>query len=118
MIYNDEHLLAQLKKESAGLLVMSESDYPFEVLKWDGSTEISPEFLRSLANEPAESRVEEIPLEQFLASGPFEQLERFLREHLTDLKVYKVGTINIPVYIVGKSPEGNWLGLSTRVVQT
>ena len=115
---NDEHLLAQLKKESAGLLVMSESDYPFEVVNWDGSTEISPEFLRGLTNEPAESRVEETSLEQFLASGPFEHLDRFLREHLTDLKVYKIGTISIPVYIIGRSPEGSWLGLSTRVVQT
>ena len=118
MIDNDEHLLAQLKKESAGLLVMSESDYPFEVVSWDGSIEINAEFLRSLTNEPAETRVEETSVEQFLASGQFEHLERFLRKHLTDLKVYKVGRINIPVYIVGRSPEGSWLGLSTRVVQT
>ncbi|HEY5884522.1 MAG TPA: nuclease A inhibitor family protein [Pyrinomonadaceae bacterium] len=118
MIDNDAHLLAQLKKESGGLLVMSESDYPFEVVNWDGSTEINAEFLRSLTNEPADSRVEETSVEQFLASGQFERLERFLRTHLTDLKVYKVGAINIPVYIVGKSPEGNWLGLSTRVIQT
>jgi hypothetical protein len=118
MIDKDVQLLAQLKKASAGLLVMSESDYPFEIIQWDGSTEINPEFLRRLTNEPAESRVEETSLEQFLASGQFEHLERFLREHLTDIKVYKVGVINIPVYIVGKSPEGTWLGLSTRVVQT
>ena len=118
MIAKDGHLLAQLKRVSAGLLVMSESDYPFEIIRWDGSTEINPDFLRSLTNEPPECRVEETSLEQFLASGQFEQLERFLRKHLTDLKVYKVGVINIPVYIVGKSPEGNWLGLSTRVVQT
>ena len=97
---------------------MSESDYPFEVVNWDGSTEITAEFLRSLTNELADSRVEETSVEQFLASGQFERLERFLRKNLTDLKVYKVGAINIPVYIIGKSPEGNWLGLSTRVVQT
>ena len=118
MLAKDGHLLAQLKKASAGLLVMSESDYPFEIIRWDGSTEINPEFLRSLTDEPAESRVEETSLEQFLASGQFEQLEGFLRKHLTDLKVYKVGAINIPVYIIGKSPEGSCLGLSTRVVQT
>ena len=118
MIDNDEHLLAELKKVSAGLLVMSESDYPFELIQWDGSTEITHEFLRSLTNEPEEAQVEETSVEQFLASGPFEQLERFLRKHLTDPKVYKVGSINIPVYIIGKSPEGNWLGLSTRIVQT
>ena len=118
MVDNDAQILDQLKRATAGLLVMSESDYPFEVIRWDGSTEINPEFLRSLTNEPAESQVEETSVEQFLASGQFEHLERFLRTHLTDLKVYKVGAINIPVYIVGKSPEGSWLGLSTRVVQT
>ena len=98
--------------------MMSESDYPLELIQWNGSTAITPEFLRGVTNEPAESRVEETSLELFLANGQFEHLERFLRNHLTDLKVYKVGTINIPVYIIGKSPEGNWLGLSTRVVQT
>ena len=118
MLAKDANLLEELKKASAGLLVMSESDYPFEIIHWDGSTEINPEFLRSITNEPAESRVEVTSVEQFLANGRFEHLERFLRAHLTDLKVYKVGAINIPVYIVGRSPEGNWLGLSTRVVQT
>ena len=118
MLAKDATLIEELKKASAGLLVMSESDYPFEIIRWDGSTEVNAEFLHSLTNEPAESRVEEISVEQFLANGRFEHLERFLREHLTDLKVYKVGKINIPVYIVGKSPEGSWLGLSTRVVQT
>lgn len=118
MLPNDENLLEELKKASAGLLVMSESDYPFEIIRWDGSTEIGPEFLRSLTNEPPESPVEETSVEQFLANGRFEHLEEFLRKHLTDLKVYKVGKINIPVYIVGRSPGGSYLGLSTRVVQT
>ena len=118
MAHKDAQIRDQLKRASAGLLVMSESDYPFEIIHWEGSTEITPEFLRSLTNEPAESRVEETSLEQFLSSGQFEHLERLLRQHLTDLKVYKVGKINIPVYIIGRSPEGSWLGLSTRVVQT
>ena len=118
LAYKDEQILDQLKRATAGLLVMSESDYPFEIIQWDGSTEITSEFLRGLTNEPEEAQVEETSLEQFLASGPFEQLEEFLRKHLKDLKVYKVGAISIPVYIIGKSPEGNWLGLSTRIVQT
>ena len=118
MLAKDANLLDELKKVSAGLLVMSESDYPFEIILWDGSTEINADFLRGLTNESEQSRVEETSVEQFLANGPFEHLEQFLRKHLTDLKVYKVGTINIPVYIVGRSPEGSWLGLSTRVVQT
>ena len=118
MIHSDAEILAQLKKAAAGLLLMSESDYPFEIIHWDGSTEINPRFLRRLTNESDDSRVEETSVELFLASGQFENLELLLRANLSDLKVYKVGKINIPVYIVGKSPEGNWLGLSTRVVQT
>ena len=118
MLAKDANLVEELKKVSAGLLVMSESDYPFEIIRWDGSIEINPDFLRSLTDEPEDSRVEETSVEQFLANGQFEHLERFLRHHLTDLKVFKVGRINIPVYIVGRSPEGNWLGLSTRLVQT
>lgn len=110
--------MVELRKASEGLLVMSESDYPFEVTQWDGATAINPHFLRSLTNEPKEAQVEEVPMNQFFTDGRFERLERSLRENLTDLKVYKVGTISIPVYIVGKSPEGNWLGLSTRLIQT
>ncbi|MDQ3743999.1 MAG: nuclease A inhibitor family protein [Acidobacteriota bacterium] len=41
-----------------------------------------------------------------------------LEENLTDLKAYRVGLINIPVYVVGRSASGNWLGVSTRVVET
>ena len=118
MTDKDAQILDQLRRASAGLLVMSESDYPFEIIQWEGSTEITPEFLRGLTNEPDEAKVEEASVEQFLARGPLEHLESFLREHLKDLKVYKVGAISIPVYIIGKSPEGNWLGLSTRIVQT
>jgi hypothetical protein len=31
---------------------------------------------------------------------------------------YRVGTVNVAVYVVGRSPEGHWLGVSTRVVET
>ncbi len=48
----------------------------------------------------------------------FQALLRLLKENLDDLKVYRVGTINIAVYIVGRTVTGNWVGLSTRVVET
>jgi hypothetical protein len=43
---------------------------------------------------------------------------RLLEENLADLKVFRVGVVNIPVYIAGRSASGNWLGVSTRVVET
>lgn len=98
---------------------MSESDYPFETIRWDGKVSITPEYLCEISGKPEESPIQEIDVDNFFnASGGFLNLAGLLKDSLTDLKVYKVGTINIPIYIVGRSAEGNWLGLSTRIVQT
>ena len=78
-----------------------------------------PGNLRTISGAPPNAPIQENDLDTFFNSvGSFEKLASLLQETLTDLRVYKVGTINIPVYIVGRSPEGNWLGLSTRLVQT
>jgi hypothetical protein len=98
---------------------MSESDYPFETIRWDGKVSITPEYLRNISGSPEGSPVQEIDVDKFFnVSGRFRDLTSLLKNSLSNLRVYKVGTINIPVYIVGRSAEGNWLGLSTRVVQT
>ena len=116
---SDKEILADLRKATAGLFVMSESDYPFEMIRWDGKVPITPEYLRNISGKPEGSPIQETDLDNFFnMSGRFRNLASLLKDSLSDLKVYKVGTINIPVYIVGRSAEGNWLGLSTRIVQT
>ncbi len=55
--------------------------------------------------------------EQRSTARKYRELERLLKENLADVKVYKVGEINIPVYVVGRGAE-NWIGVSTRVVET
>jgi hypothetical protein len=114
---SDDEILAELGKASLGLLYMSESDYPFEIVRWDGDTEVTPAFLRGLIGESQDCPVQEMVCDTFLG-GRYQRLAQLLKTNLSSLKVYKVGRINMPVYIVGRSPEGNWLGLSTRVVQT
>src|SRR5882757_11295592 len=113
----DSDILAQLKEKTAGMFFMSESDYPFETLSW-GPEDITDDFLRGLPGEDPSSAVEERSFEEFYQKyagrenyGPVLDA---LRNDLTDLRVYRVGRINIGVYLVGRSEEGNWLGLSTR----
>ncbi len=48
----DEQLLAELKEATEGLIFMSESDYPLEVIRWEGTNEISPEYIRESAGQP------------------------------------------------------------------
>lgn len=115
----DEQICAELRSAAAGFLVMSESDYPLEVVIWDGKTPITPEYLCRICGKPDGSIVQETDLETFFgAKGKFRKVVTAIKDNLADVKVYKVGEIDIPVFIVGRSQEGNWLGLSTRLIQT
>ena len=129
---SDEEILAELSEATRGLLYMSESDYPFEPLRLEG--EPTPVRLRALAGAAGDAPVLTLSLEEFfrapvsepdrkggaeLASARrLQSLARALAENLSEVRAYKVGRINMPVYVLGRSPRGSWLGLSTRVVET
>jgi hypothetical protein len=131
---SDEEIIEELKRMTDGLLFMSESDYPFEIVYREGQIEVSFEYLRELSNQPGDSPVEVRSVDDFFrvaVSEPawkgetelaiakrYQALLRLLKENLDELKVYRVGKINLPVYIIGRSKSGNWLGISTRVVET
>ena len=129
----DEQLTAELREATRGLTFMSESDYPFEVFDW-GAAEPTDDFLRGLTGEAADVPVETKTAADFFrvaaaeaewkneelltAARRFQKLLRLLERNLTDLRVYRVGAVNIPVYVAGRAASGNWLGVSTRVVET
>lgn len=48
----------------------------------------------------------------------FQTLVTKLKDNLTDIKVYRLGTIDIDVYIVGKTPSGDLAGIFTKVIET
>ena len=48
----------------------------------------------------------------------FQNLTSVLKQNLLQLQVYRVGNINIDAYIVGVTPSGDWMGLSTKMVET
>lgn len=132
---SDTQLIEELERATEGLLFMSESDYPFEIVRPESfSEEETPRALRRLAGEAEDAPVETRSVEDFFGVAAaeaewksaealetarrYQALLSLLKENLTDVRVYRIGTINIPVYIVGRSSEGNLLGLSTRVVET
>ena len=131
---SDGEITEELKRLTERLLFMSESDYPFEIFYREGKTELSPQALLELSGQPGDSPLEVTNVEDFFgaaaAEAPwkgeqalaiakrYQALLRLLRENLDDLKVYRVGRVNITIYIIGRSKMGNWLGISTRVVET
>ena len=46
------------------------------------------------------------------------QLKHLLSEKLKDIKILKVDTIQIDVYLFGKVVESKWVGLKTQIIET
>lgn len=130
----EQRLERELKRATEGLLFMSESDYPFKVVNFEGVDKITPDYLRTLSGQPETAPVEEVGLEEFFrvaTSEPdwkgekeranarrFQALVRLLKERLENVTVYRIGKRDKAVYIVGRGQMGQWIGLSTRVIET
>lgn len=129
-----DSITAELKQASKGLLFLSESDAPFEVIHWQTQGELTPAKLLQLTNHPPDAPVKVVSVDEFFAiatssedwhdEGERETVQRFqnlvsvLKQNLSNIQVYRVGSTDIDAYIVGVSPSGNWMGLSTQLVET
>ena len=125
----------QLKAASSGLQFMSESDYPFEAFAWEGQAgePWSSEKVAQHTGHPADTPVKVLTLVDFFRPateeqdwfGPeekeiaakFKKLESTIASLLSDVKVYRVGQIEIDVYIIGTCGN-DCVGLSTKVFET
>jgi hypothetical protein len=116
-----------------GLYYLSETDHPFsvQVITPGGPVEAA---LIKLSGQPAGAPVEKITLQYFLRNmvkadpnGPaeeqeiakrFQRLQQVLEQELSDVEVYRIGRVNIDAFIAGKTTDGNWLTLQTKLVET
>ncbi|WP_449415993.1 nuclease A inhibitor family protein [Phormidium nigroviride] len=127
-------ITAQLTQASEGLLFPSESDAPFEVVHWKAEGILTPATLLQLTGHSPNSPVTMMSVDEFFATATqtedwhdeeeketvrkFQQLVSVLKQNLSQLQVYRVGSIEIDAYIVGVTQNGDWAGLSTQVVET
>ncbi|MEG4218842.1 nuclease A inhibitor family protein [Microcoleus sp. Pol14C6] len=123
----------QLKQASEGLLFGSETDAPFKVISWPIQEELTPAKLLQLTNHPPDAPLEIVSVEEFfdVANAEedwhdeeeretvqrFQNLVSILKQNLSQLQVYRVGSVDIDAYIVGVTP-GGLAGLSTKLVET
>jgi hypothetical protein len=129
-----DSITTQLKQASKGLFFLSETDAPFEVIHWSAQGELTPAKLLQLTNHPPDAPLKMLAVDDFFAIATqeedwhdeeeretvqrFQNLVSVLKQNLSQLQVYRVGSIEIEVYIVGVTPSGDWTGLSTKLVET
>ncbi|MFN6068990.1 MAG: nuclease A inhibitor family protein [Pseudanabaena sp.] len=126
-----KEIIDRLSTLSKDLLFPSESEYPLEPFTWE-STSLTPETILTRSQKPADTAIESITLEEFFAPVTtdedwFDDEDRQVAQRFRDLQaaiatlenvqVFKVGKIEIDVYIVGAiGPD--LIGLKTTVIET
>ncbi len=129
-----DDMITQLEQTIAGLLFPSESDAPLRVFVWNTTAPFSPAALLSHGGYDQTTPIQRMDVDRFFYpvmqphpwDGAVEQerLRRFtmlvklLKTELSDLTVYKVGTVGIDVYVVGRDRHDTYLGVTTHVVET
>src|SRR5215204_3783383 len=127
-------LSKQIKTAAEGLWYISETDaeiFPFTGSKADSVTK---ESLLSQIGQPPDTPVEERGFDEMFArfikiqdwfgaeekatAEKFAVLKGVLEKNLKDLKVFKVGRIELNIYFIGLDGEGNLAGIQTKAVET
>jgi hypothetical protein len=121
---------ATIQKAATGLEYPSESDAPFDLVRWDGAKgDPSPATIAAVAGGNGKKKarpVDEVSPDDFFAAlaetddaAKFKVLEQALKKSLSDLRVYRVGgSAKVDIYVVGRAASGDWLGLHTTSVET
>ncbi len=138
---NTIEIIDRLKQATTDLLWMSESDYPFAIVSWVQGTAIDPtELFKNIAVSqlsiesssigdffaPALVVADWYEAEELALVDRYQVLLKTIESNLTEVKVFRIGTIvqerdsvtEIDVYIVGKTPDGDILGLKTTSIET
>ena len=127
-------IASQLQEASNGLLFLSETDAPFEVISWPKQEDLTPAKLLQVTNHPPNTPVELRTVDEFFAISTqeedwhdqeeretvkrFQSLVSVLKQNLSNIQVYRVGSVSIDAYIVGVTDGGDWAGLCIKLVET
>jgi len=127
-------VLTALRKATKGLLYMSEKDAPFKVISTEKLTAPTTATIAEILHQPTDSPVEEVAFTKFFAEltkpqkwhaeddkaviKRYQDLLAAMREHLTGLKVFKIGKVRVKIAILGQSESKEWMGLETDSLET
>jgi hypothetical protein len=112
--------LQDIKKASDGLQYPSESDAPFDLVRWPAKDALATHF-------GVARKVEEVAIDTFFAelvesdeAERYRQLRRALESNLKQMKIYRVGVgeTKVDIYLLGHLRSGDWGGLHTTSIET
>lgn len=124
----------ELEKTIEGLWYMSETDAEISVFRGEKAESVRKESLiEQLGISPETNIIEKkfadffknlIETKDWFGEEEKEMAEKFLtlknllEENLRDLKVFKVGQIEVSIYVIGLNSQNILMGINTKAVET
>lgn len=130
---NSIHLFREIEAACDGLIYLSETDALVSAFASKMEAPDREKFLRQMG-VAEDQRVEEASFSGLFArvtsirewygdserkrAKKFLELQKLLEENLTDLKVFRGGSIRLEIFVVGVDKEGYLMGVRTTAVET
>lgn len=122
---------SNLENAASGLVMMSESEYPFVYVSTEDTT-LNPAIALKITGKPEGTVVTTVTLDYLLRNvtdpasgtvspaqaGQYRQMSEALKGSLQDLTVYRVGEVQVDVLILGMTAEGTVAGMRTKLIET
>ena len=124
--------LEKIKAAAEGLLFMSESDHPLEIITINPQHEVEKEIKTLSGKDDSQIEIQTVdhffrnhirtypdePAEQTVRAKRFVNLVDTLKKNLDDVKVYRIGSVQVDAFIIGKLKDGSYAGLRTKLIET
>jgi len=131
---NKDKLAKQVKKIAEGLYYISETDAEIFPFIGNKAEAVTVEEVSKQTESAADASVEERDFNEFFVrlteiqewfgdeetatANKFAELKKLLEDNLRDVQVFKVGKIELDIYVVGLDSESNLMGIKTKAVET
>lgn len=126
--------IEELEHSVKDLWYISETDSEVKVFTGKKADSVTKEIFVAQNNFSAETNIEERDFADFFknlttiqdwygdeekeTAAKFSTVEKLLEENLKDLKVFKVGQIELDIYVVGLNSQSVLTGITTKAVET
>lgn len=133
-VVQKDSLAKQIQKTTADLYYISETDALILPFVGQQAQSVSREAILEQTENAPDSPVEERTCTEFFTrlieiqdwfgdeerktAEKYRLLKKLLEKNLRDLKVYKIGRVQIDIYVVGLDAENKLAGIKTKAVET
>lgn len=130
----DNNFFATLTRACSGLIYVSETDSPIVPFVGHKTKKVTPKALLESINTSVGTPIQCVGPDRFFdrltrhqdwygeaetaSAKRFKELKQLMESELRELSLFRVGQIQIDIYVIGLDRNGTLAGIQTRAIET